>query len=70
MFYLYLHTESPIVRRLMFVSRYNVSCMLVENAYNRETLVPSISQQKGNLQTICAPGNFIVIILLFVNKQK
>ncbi|KAF6040601.1 hypothetical protein EB796_001092 [Bugula neritina] len=47
--------KSPIVRRLMFVSRYDVSCMHVENAYNRQTLVPSISQQKGNLQTICAP---------------
>jgi len=66
MFYLYLHTESPIVRRLMFVSRYDVSCMLVKNAYNRETLIPSISQQKGNLQAICAPGNFIITLSLAI----
>jgi len=50
----------------MFVSRYDVSCMHVENAYNRQTLVPSISQQKGNLQTICAPGNFIITLSLAI----
>ncbi|KAF6019239.1 hypothetical protein EB796_022442 [Bugula neritina] len=46
--------KSPIVRRLMFVSRYDVSCRLVENAYNRMSLKASISQQNSNLQTICA----------------
>jgi len=55
----------------MFVSRYDVSCRLVENAYNRMSLKASISQQNSNLQTICAYGNFIIIsFVLLVNNKN
>lgn len=61
----YCIIESPILRRLTFASRYDVSCYLMRNAYNRMSLRGSLAQRRRQLQQVCAHGRFVWLWLVY-----
>jgi len=54
-----IHTESPIVRRLLFKSKYTVTCDALTTRTTQRLLESVLSHKRNQLQNVCAQGKFI-----------